>query len=409
MALRPRPVSRRRSRRSPLAARPGTERWGPADWAHHRRGQRIEARHRRDRRRRAAGWAGWTAAAALVATAAVGLSARSVRPGTTWIPQVAAVGLPVLGPALALAALVAGGVAARTRRPSAAAGALLLAVAAGAVLFRNAAPPPGGAEGDGLRVVTLNAGQWSAESNYRLAEYLQAADPHVVALQETDVRSVLRDGQRAQVLGPAAMVLQREGYVAAGGVAGQVADQRGPANRQVVYTKLPVVEHAAAELGPSDTDPSVYARVVVEWRGQRVAVYNVHLRPFNPTAGWSLARALSPRVWAETPGQLRAYFGVQTEEAERLASLVAAEPHPFVVVGDFNATPDQWGRAFLAAHADEVFGRSLWAATRPDGVPLAAIDGILVGAGWGVTDAEVGPPGLSDHRALWAELVYGDR
>ena len=399
-------MSRRRPPGSSLAPRPGTERWGPADWAHHRRGQRITARHRRDRRRRAAGWAGWTAAGALVASAAVGLSARSVRPTTSWVPQVAAVGLPVLGPALALAALVAGGVAVRTRRPTTVAGALVLAVTAGAVLFRGTAPPRADAAGDGLRVVTLNVGQRTADSGYRLAEYLRATAPHVVALQETDVRSVLRDGQRAQVASPATLALLGEGYVAAGGVAEMVADQRGPANRQVVYTTLPVLEHAAAELGPSDTDPGVYARVVVDWRGQRVAVYNVHLRPFNPTAGWSVARALSPRVWAETPGRLRAYFGVQTEEAERLAALLRAEPLPFVVLGDFNATPDQWSRAILSARADEVFGRRLWAATRPDAVPLAAIDGVLAGAGWGVAGADVGPPGLSDHRALWAELTY---
>ena len=400
-------MSRRRSRTRSVGAAPGRERWGPADWAHLRRGQRIAARYRRDRRWRWARWLGGGGAVALAAVAAAGLTARVLRPTAGWVPQVAALGLPVVGPALGLSALAAGAYAARARRPAVGVAAVALAAAAAAVFFRVPTPPAAPSAAAGLRVMTLNVGQRSAESTFRVADYVERMEPHVIFLQEADARSVLRDGQRARVVNPAIeAVLQTGAYRVAGRVDTLVMDGAEPANQQVVLSRLPVTAHGADALGPLDTDPSIFARVEVEWRGQRVALYNVHLRPFNPSAGWSLARAVSPEVWGETPGRLRAFFAVQSEEAERLAALLDAEPLPFVVAGDFNATPDQWSRALLSRRASEVFGRRLWAATRPDAVPLAPIDGILVGAGWSVRSAEVGPPGLSDHRALVAELAY---
>ena len=386
---------------------PGTGGWGPADWTHFRRGQRIAARHRAARRRRWAGWLGGGAAAALVAATAAGLSARVVRPTTAWAPQIAALLLPAVGPIFGASAVVAGVVAVRSRRPRVGAGAVALAAVAGAVWLRSPAPPaaPGGAAG--LRVMTLNVGSSSAEATFRVADYVERTDPDIVLLQEADARSVLRDGQRLRVLHPAIEAALRAGDYGVGGrVDTLVTDRPGPENRLVVLSRLPVAEHSAGALGPLDTEPSTYARVEVEWEGRRIALYNVHFRAFNPSAGWSLERALDPAVWAETPGRLRSFFAVQAEEAERFAALLDAEPLPFVVAGDFNATPDQWSRARLARRAREVFGRRPWAATRPDAVPVAPIDGVLVGAGWSVRSADVGPAGLSDHRALTADVVY---
>ena len=339
----------------------------------------------------------------------MGLSARAIRPATTWVPQVAALLLPALGPALGVAAAVAGAVAVRSRRPGVGAGAVALAAAAGAVWFRSATPPaaPGGAAA--LRVVTLNVGASSAESTFRVADYVGRTDPDVLFLQEADARSVARDGQRARVLHPALEAALGAGdYRVGGGVDTLVSDRPGPGNQLVFLSRLPVVAHRAGTLGPLDTDPSTYARVEVEWEGRRIALYNVHLRAFNPSVGWSLKRALDPAVWGETPDRLRDFFALQVEEAERLDALLRAERLPFVVAGDFNATSDQWGRALLGRRTREVFGRRLWAATRPDPVPIAPIDGVLVGAGWSVRSAEVGPAGLSDHRALRADLVYGE-
>ncbi|MDT0631219.1 endonuclease/exonuclease/phosphatase family protein [Rubrivirga litoralis] len=403
---------RRRSRsgsrsRSESRSRSGRSGWGPADWAHLRRDRRITAQRRRALRRRWAGRLGVGGAAALAALAAVGASARWVRPAGGWVPQVAALLLPALGPALGLSAVAAGAVAVRSRRPVWGVGAVALAAAAAAVWVRHPAPPPAPGGAEGLRVMTLNVGRTSSEAAYRVADYVQRTEPDVVFLQEADARSIVVDGQRLRIYHPTIEAILSSGaYRVGGGVDTLVARERGPANRQVFLTRLPVLAHEAGELGPPNTEPSVYARAEVSWRGRRVALYNVHLRPFNPAAEWSFRRMVNPAVWAETPGRLREFFAVQGEEAERLAALIEADPLPVVVAGDFNATADQWSRARLARHTREVLGRRPWAATRPDSVPVAPIDGVLVGAGWSVRAASVGPPGLSDHRAVSAELVY---
>ena len=387
--------------------RAGSERrtWGPADWAHHRRGRRIAERHRRERRRRWAARLGGVAGAVAAVVVVAGLSARHVRPTAGWPTQIAALLLPALGPALGVSAVAVGALAVRSRRVGVGAAAAALAVAAGAVLFRNAAPPPAPPGVEGLRVTTLNVGGGSAEAAYRLEEYLGRTAPHVVLFQEADVRTFEVRGEPAMTYDPMVQTVLSAGYEVGGDLLDVDADRAGPAHRLPFLSRLPVLDHSAGALGPLDTDPSEYARVEVEWRGRRVALYNVHLRAFNPSAGWSLDRALDPAVWAETPARLRAFFAVQAEEAERLAALLDSETLPFVVAGDFNATSDQWSRALLGHRAREVLGRRPWAATRPDAVPIAPIDGVLVGAGWAVRSAAVGPRGLSDHRAVSAELV----
>lgn len=393
-------------RRAALGQREDRSHWGAADWAHLRRGQRITANRRASRRRTWAGRIGVGGAAVLVAIATAGLLGRTVRPTAGWGPQIAALLLPVLGPALGVSAAVAGVVAVRSRRVGVGLGAVALAAAAGVVWFRGATPPSATGGAEGLRVMTLNAGPSSAETSFRVTDYVGRTEPDVVFLQEVDARSVMAMGQRARILHPTVeAILGVGGYQVGGAVDTVVSQQAGPENRLVFLSRLPVVSHRAGTLGPPDTDPSVYARVEIEWQGQRVALYNVHLRAFNPSVGWSVARAVDPAVWAETPARLRSFFALQTEEAARLANLIADEEIPVIVAGDFNATPDQYARAQLAPSLAEVFATRLMTATRPDVLPWASIDGILVGAGWRVQDASVGPRGLSDHRALTAELV----
>ena len=327
-----------------------------------------------------------------------------------WIPQVAALAIPFLGPALMIVAAATAVRAIRTKRAWTGLAAVLVVGAATAAWLRTPTPPTAPAGRPGLRVMTLNTGASESETAYRAAAFAEQHRPDVVLFQEADLRALIVDGRPFRLHNPAIGGIRRIGdYRVAGEVDTVLADHPapGPANRQVVLSRVPVVAHAAAALGPLDTDPGVYARVEIEWAGRRVALYNIHFRPFNPSAGWSVARALSPSVWAETPRRLRSFFAVQAEEAERFAAVLDAEPLPYIVAGDFNATPDQWARALLARRAREVFGRRLWTATRPDPLPVVAIDGILVSPEWRVREATVGPAGLSDHRALAAELVLG--
>ena len=306
----------------------------------------------------------------------------------------AAAALPVLGPLALPAALAVGAATARTRRFGGGVCTVALATLFAGWALRTSAPPsaPSTPAGE-LGILTLNVGG-VFRSEGRIADYVERTRPDVVLLQEA--------GAHGRPYAPAAArVGTLDGYRL---YVHPEMEKNGP-GRQVMASRLPVRSFEAGFLAAREARSAVYSRAVVVWGDREVVVYNVHLRPFNPEVGWSQERMLSPAVWAETPANLRDFFAEQAIEAEALARRVAAETLPTVVAGDFNAAPDQWSRAVLGRHLRETTGRWLPAATRPDDTPLLNVDGILVSPEWGVAEAAVSPPGLSDHRAVWARLV----
>ncbi|WP_420457516.1 endonuclease/exonuclease/phosphatase family protein [Rubrivirga sp.] len=324
----------------------------------------------------------------------IGLLARWSSPSAEWLPQVVAPALPVLGPLSLPFAVATGAVALRTRSAGGGVATLLLAAVFTAWTLRTSAPPS--ADHGPLRVMTLNLGE-SMQREGAVEDYVVQTRPHLLLLQE----STFNHGPYAPAVG---RLLTLGGYTAYKDSVQTEPGVAGP-RRQVILSRLPVLDFRAGFLGAEEVHSGVYSRVLVAWEGAEVAVYNVHLRPFNPRAGWSADRMLDPSVWAQTPKNLRSFFAEHAVESEALARLVAAETGPVIVGGDFNAAPDQWGRAVLARTLRETTGRWLPGATRPDKVPLVNVDGIQVSDDWAVADAGVGPSGLSDHRPVSASLA----
>lgn len=357
-------------------------------WTAYRR--RIRRRHARRRRRL---WrAGYVATAVGALVVASALAARWSAPSSGWWPQVAAAALPLLGPLTLPAALGFGVAAARTRRFGAGVCAVALSALFAGWALRTSPPTQAGEQGQSFRVMTLNAGDaWGREG--LVESYIVESEPDLILLQEAGVKG-----------GPLAPAVARIMALAEYYVLVDSETSGEGAGRQVTLSRLPVISYTAGRLGSDEPEAGVYSRTVVRWDGTDVAVYNIHLRPFNPAVGWSWQRAMSPAVWAETPGNLRTVFGEQAAEADVLARLVAAETRPVIVAGDFNSTPDQWPRAVLARTLREAVGRWRPAATRPDRWPAVNVDGVLVSPELTVARAGVGPAGLSDHRALWVTL-----
>ena len=356
------------------------------DWSATRRRRRRRGKRAGARRRRRAWAAVYAATAGAVAVGGSGLVGRWSPPSPEWWPQLAALALPVLGPLALPAAVAVGAATARSRRFGGGLCTVALAALFAGWALRTSAPAV--VASGPFRVLTLNVGGvYNTEG--QVADYVERVRPDVVLLQEAGL-------SWAPYAPAAARIAALDGYTPY-----KTEDGGG---RQVTLSRLPVRAYESGYLGAAEDHAGVYSRTVVVWGGAEVAVYNVHLRPFNPKVGWSLGRALSPSVWRETPGNLRDFFAEQAVEAEALARRVRAETGPTVVAGDFNATPDQWSRGVLSQSLREVTGRWRWGATRPDGAPLVNVDGILVSPDWGVASYEIGPPGLSDHRAVSAQL-----
>lgn len=149
-----------------------------------------------------------------------------------------------------------------------------------------------------------------------------------------------------------------------------------------VLSRVPV---ESIETVPLDGRRRRFIRTQLTWDGQVVTLFGIHPLP-----------ALGTR-WAER----------RDAELAQLYRLVAAEPGPLVVLGDFNAAPwsapmRRWSDLPLR-NAARGFGI---APTWYVGTPLlsAPLDYILISPHWTVSDHRLGPDVGSDHWPVVAEL-----
>ena len=163
-------------------------------------------------------------------------------------------------------------------------------------------------------------------------------------------------------------------------------------------------------------EAGVFSRAEVEWVGQRIAVYSLHLRSFGPARPWVAPDRFDVGRWLRSLDSLRDDMVWRAQEAARFRMILDAERLPYLVLGDFNSTPHQWAYHHIAAGHADVLAKvgPPFARTFPDSRPLVRIDGVLASPHWRVVSARIGPEGLSDHRAVIAEVALasgaaGDR
>jgi endonuclease/exonuclease/phosphatase (EEP) superfamily protein YafD len=286
------------------------------------------------------------------------------------------------GPAIAVPALVALGLATATRRPR-------LAVAAGTVValnlvwldaeLRQAAPAGRTAAASGspaaeaarLRLFSANVLFTNTDLD-GIASEVRDADPDVVLLQE--------------VSPPTLAGLARAGIL-----------DRYP-HRSLVARPDPLGTAILSRLPLEDVERFTVAglpmaRATVVAGDRRLRLYNVHTRaPFGP-GGQDL--------WQD--------------QLEALTEVVDAEDGPLVLAGDFNAASGHAPfRSLLAAGVRDahMVRRRWWATTWPSdlrfGPPFARIDHVLVSRNVAVLDVAEGIGRGSDHRPVVADLAIGD-
>lgn len=335
----------------------------------------------------------------------MGLAARRVPPSTAWWPQPVALLLPVLAAATGLAGLGWAVAAVRTGRSGAAVAAGIHLLVAGAAGARAV----GGGEGEAgspvpsFRVLTLNAAYSRRGDADLISRRFQTEQPHVVALQEVSIRPHASSG--GWVAQGAGLALLTDSTYALTRLSRPEAGDGWLTNGTALFTRLPASRSDAVLLDTvSVTNSGRYTRTEVEWEGTRVAVYNVHFRSFTTPRPWRAGGGA--KAWVAAVRSSGRDFVAREAEARTLRRALDAEALPFVVLGDFNATPDHWSYAHVSRGLVDALGATLGrAATYPDRRPLVRIDAILASPEWAVRRASVQPAGVSDHRPVLAELV----
>lgn len=313
-------------------------------------------------------------------------------------------------PAAAVAALPLAGLWARRARrghPAAWVGCLLHLGLAVTVASRYGLPWPSGTDEDPsgtLHVMSLNAGRDGPQSRAATAAELRVR-PDLVVMQEASLM-IITAGTGEEGLAGSGPTLT----VAGSGLAAPPtrSDPADPAERMPVFALQPAVSFTPVELDPSPDDLSGRAvRAVVRWRGLDVAVYNVHLRSFGPERPWASSEPWSRASVRGAIVNFRTSVLRRAAEADQLRAAVDAETLPYLIVGDFNSTPQQWTYHRLASGHTESARRAGWfRASYPARLPLVSIDHILGGPGWSLRKTHIGGGGLSDHRPVHGWLRW---
>ena len=234
--------------------------------------------------------------------------------------------------------------------------------------FRFAAAlPPGVEDAPGLKVFSANVYCFNRTPQCILDE-ITAAEPDVIFLQEySDVwREALKTAGLFEQYPHTLLEPQNHSF----GIA--------------VLSRLPLED--ASILRPADL-PVVRATVTVGRR--RLRLYN----------------------WHPPPPITKGLVGRWNAMYEALVLMLADEPDPVAVIGDFNATQHSgWmkrlaGRQFRSAHG--LRGRG-WAVTYPNGtrlLPPVRLDHALLSPGVVCLGIREGTGAGSDHRPLIVELA----
>ena len=334
-----------------------------------------------------------------------GLLARYVPPHRGWWLQVLAVALPVLGGALLAAALVA------MRSNAWWAGlhvALALVVLGRLVSVGSSRGSGETAAGTTLTVMSYNAGGLPdplPASGEDLRVRLRTVAPDVVAWQE----------QQAYVpdVDPDAIVAQSGFRDLVSALQHHIPTL--PRNEKLVRNPVTtgLVASPQEVVAVSDLDreenPGSATRVEIEWGGRRFALYSVHLHSFTRRPKPGSRRAwIHPETWWEALRAMRTTFLLQEGEARRLRQRLDAEPLPYLLCGDFNATANNWAYAHLVSGLTDAFAADGLGvgATYSARWPWVRIDYVLASPEWEVTSAQTLRVSASDHLPLVVRLRW---
>ena len=344
-----------------------------------------------------------------------GYAAAYVPPDRGWWLQLVAVWLPYLSLGVPAAAVM---VALAGRWKSLGVHVLCCGLALGRFFsFNGFDPSPG--EAPVLTVMTFNAAYkyWTGGEGRRDTGEERARDMAALMQRERpDVAALQGVGMRFPAEGPRPSQAHTRALLGLGYTVLPPDTLRGALN-QPVFSRIP--QRRVATLIPTgeeeDEKPYAVTRTVLEWQGRKVVVYNLHLRSFyddgrRPWEG-GLRRALNPKGWLQWLGKTQADFVARAGEAAYVRRLLNAETRPFIVCGDFNATPHNWAYRRISHGLTDAFrrrGRG-FGGTYHARLPLLRIDHVLVSPDWRVDAAAVVSAGFSDHRPMVVRLALRRR
>lgn len=181
----------------------------------------------------------------------------------------------------------------------------------------------------------------------------------------------------------------------------------------ILFSRYPILDAAKIRLEPrGDPESAIYADLVLG--GDTVRVYTMHLQsiylnrkdlagleriPESGDSGLQTGRTIL--------GKLRRAFIRRAGESDLISAAIRHSPHPVIVCGDFNDTPDSYAYFRIRSGLQDAFlekGLGIGATYRSIS-PTLRIDYIFASLAWKVQGFSRLRSGYSDHFPVLATLV----
>ena len=255
----------------------------------------------------------------------------------------------------------------------------------------------------------FNIYQWSQdpEAKKEIFEFLESQEPQLVCFQEYFTSE--KSGQTH------AQISRQLDYLPFSAVY-YTAD---PANRNgfgiATFSKHPILKKSRIPFN-SSFNAAMYTDIL--FRSDTIRIFNIHLQSirfqednyaFIDTARFKYSNEQISEIRA-IGSRLKTAFTLRAEQAKVIASYIKDSPHPVVVMGDFNDTPQSYAYRKIKKGLDDSFrkaGRG-FGNTYAGELPSFRIDYILYGAPLLSAEFNRIKTDHSDHYPISTKLFIPD-
>lgn len=263
---------------------------------------------------------------------------------------------------------------------------------------RRSGDPAPAESGTTLNVLTYNRG---GHANKSLQPFKNLTHPDLLLMQEAPGRS--------------AGYLQAEGYEEFG--------HASDVGEFTILSRYPILSSEPVQLEGEKPAPPVAARFEIDFAGTRISVYTVHTVSPRDTLSYYRRGAFlygilgipgTPLASKRISNQV--YWDERIGQARKLRDLIAADPLPTIVTGDFNAPAGGYIHGLFRASFEDAHakGGSGFGFTFPGasgnplslGGPWIRIDYLFCDEHWTTRWCVTEPDRPSQHRAVAAQFKF---
>ena len=174
---------------------------------------------------------------------------------------------------------------------------------------------------------------------------------------------------------------------------------------QAIFSKLPIVDTNYVAAPEALQTRAIF--IDVKYKNQIFRIYSVHLAAVDiKNKSDYLNDDIPLDKTAAIERSLSAAFVMRSHQVDYIKNSLDSCPHPYIVVGDFNDTPNSYsvnilGKGLKNAFVEKGSGLGI---TRYGKFPKLQIDYILVNPAFKVVNYETVDKEFSDHRAVISDI-----